>query len=67
MKKKHINNLKCKICGAELSTGWCYTKLGRWIKTKIIKRKHWHTYAEIVCKQATGIYYPTVDKDWEKE
>ena len=45
-----------------MNTGMCYTRLGRWIKTKMIKRKHWHTKAEVLGKQMFGIYIPTMDR-----
>lgn len=45
-----------------MDTGMCYTKLERWFKTKIIKRKHWHTKAEVLGKEMFGIYIPTTDK-----
>lgn len=62
IKKKHINYITCKICGKEMNTGMCYTRLGRWIRTKMIKRKHWHTKAEVLGKQIFGIYIPTTDR-----
>lgn len=45
-----------------MNTGICYTRLELWIKTKIIKRKHWHTKAEVLGKQMFGIYIPTTDR-----
>lgn len=62
IKKQHINYITCKICGKEMNTGMCYTRLGRWIRTKAIKRKHWHTKAEVLGKQMFGIYIPTTDR-----
>lgn len=67
MKKKYGCVVICNICNKEIDTGLCYTKLGRWVKTKILLRKHWHTKAEVMFKEATGIYYPTTEKEWEKE
>ena len=59
--KKYINHIKCTICKKEMDTGMCYTKLGMWIKTKVITRRHWHTKAEVygkkclesICQQLT--------------
>ena len=62
IKRKHINYITCNICGKKMDTGMCYTKLERWLKTKIIKRKHWHTKAEVLVKEMFGIYIPTTDK-----
>lgn len=51
IKRKHITYITCKVCGKKMDTGMCYTKLGRWLKAKFIKRKHWHTKAEILGKK----------------
>ncbi|CAG9701973.1 hypothetical protein [Clostridium neonatale] len=59
---KHICNFKCKICGKEFTTGWCKTRLGRWIKKKRIMREHYHTMAEEVFHDEFGIYIPTAKK-----
>lgn len=66
IKRKHINYITCKICNKKMDTGMCYTMLERWIRTKIVKRKHWHTKAEVVFKQETGLYFSTIEKEWEK-
>lgn len=62
IKKQYISYITCKICGKEMNTGICYTRLGVWIRAKIIKRKHWHTKAEVLGKQMFGIYIPTTDR-----
>lgn len=62
MEKKYINHIKCTICEKAMDTGMCYTKLGMWIKTKIITRRHWHTKAEVYGKKMFGIYMPSTVK-----
>lgn len=58
--------MKCKICGMELSTSNCKTKIGNYIKRKIIMRKHYHTKGEVLVYETFGIYIPTTKKKWEK-
>ena len=57
----------CTICGKELTTGECRTKLGCKIRMKLKMREHYHTMAEVVFFQASGIYIPTAEKKWEKK
>lgn len=63
MRRKHICNLTCNICGKELTTGWRRTKIGRWFKKKIIIREHYHTKAEVSVFDMFGIYMPTTKRN----
>lgn len=58
-------DLECKVCGKILSTDWCKTKIGRWIKIQKIKKKHCHTKTEKIFEETTRIYYPTTKKEYE--
>lgn len=66
MKGKYICTLTCNICGKELTTGWCKTRIGRFLKKKYIMHKHYHTKAEVIGFNMFGIYIPTTKKKWEK-
>lgn len=66
IKKKYIAYVTCNICGKSMNTGMCYTRFEIWLKSKIIKRKHWHTRAEIVSKKMFGLYISTTNKKGEK-
>jgi hypothetical protein len=66
MSNKYKTEFKCNICGLEFSTGECKTKIGMWIRKKMIMKKHYHTKAEVAGYNMFGVYIPTTKKKWEK-
>lgn len=66
MKRKYKCLMRCNICGEDIEVSPSFTKIGRFIKIKLAERKHWHTEGEVLCKKATGVYWPTIEKEWEK-
>lgn len=67
MSTRHICNIKCNICGEHFTTGWCKTRIGRWMKKKRIMRKHCHTRAEVTGYNMFGIYIPTTKRKKQQE
>ena len=41
--KKYKSVVRCNICNAELSSGWCKTRIGVWLKLRKLKKGHKHS------------------------